>query len=121
MLRGDMDALPIKEESSVPFAATNGNMHACGHDLHAAMLLGAAKLLKAHEAEIQGTVKLMFQPAEEIFEGAHDMIEAGVLQNPTVDSALMIHVMAGMPFAAGTVIIALPGISAPAEIGRAHV
>ena len=114
LLRGDMDALPIKEESSVPFAATNGNMHACGHDLHAAMLLGAAKLLKAHEAEIQGTVKLMFQPAEEIFEGAHDMIEAGVLQNPTVDSALMIHVMAGMPFAAGTVIIALPGISAPA-------
>lgn len=56
----------------------------------------------------------MFQAAEEIFEGAHDMIEAGVLQNPAVDSALMIHVMAGMPFAAGTVIIASPGISAPA-------
>ena len=57
--------------------------------LHTAMLLGAARLLKAHEDEIQGTVKLMFQPAEEIFEGSHDMIEAGLLENPKVDAALM--------------------------------
>lgn len=114
MLRADMDALPIKEESGVDFSSENGNMHACGHDMHTAMLLGAARLLKAHENEIDGTVKLMFQPAEEIFEGSHDMIEAGVLDNPKVDAALMIHVMAGMPFEPGTVIVSSPGVSAPA-------
>ncbi len=114
LLRADMDALPIQEESGVDFACKSGNMHACGHDLHTAMLLGAARLLKAHEDEIPGTVKLMFQPAEEIFEGSHDMIEAGLLENPKVDAALMIHVMAGMPFPAGTVIVSAPGVSAPA-------
>ena len=114
LLRADMDALPIQEESGVEFACKSGNMHACGHDLHTAMLLGAARLLKAHEAEIPGTVKLRFQPAEEIFEGSHDMIEAGLLENPKVDAALMIHVMAGMPFPAGTVIVSAPGVSAPA-------
>ena len=114
LLRADMDALPIQEESGVEFACKSGNMHACGHDLHTAMLLGAARLLKAHEAEIPGTVKLMFQPAEEIFEGSQDMIEAGLLENPKVDAALMIHVMAGMPFPAGTVIVSAPGVSAPA-------
>ena len=114
LLRADMDALPICEEADVDFASQNGKMHACGHDLHTAMLLGAARLLKAHEDEIDGTVKLMFQPAEEIFEGSHDMIEAGLLENPKVDAALMIHVMAGMPFPAGTVIVSAPGVSAPA-------
>ncbi|MDY3282177.1 M20 metallopeptidase family protein [Dysosmobacter sp.] len=114
LLRADMDALPIREEADVPFACQDGTMHACGHDLHTAMLLGAARLLKAHEDEIQGTVKLMFQPAEEIFEGSHDMIEAGLLENPRVDAALMIHVMAGMPFPAGTVVVSAPGVSAPA-------
>ena len=114
LLRSDMDALPIREEADVEFASQNGRMHACGHDLHTSMLLGAARLLKAHEDEIEGTVKLMFQPAEEIFEGSHDMIEAGLLENPKVDAALMIHVMAGMPFPAGTVIVSAPGVSAPA-------
>ena len=114
LLRADMDALPICEEADVDFASQNGKMHACGHDLHTAMLLGAARLLKAHEDEIDGTVKLMFQPAEEIFEGSHDMVEAGLLENPKVDAALMIHVMAGMPFPAGTVIVSAPGVSAPA-------
>ena len=114
LLRADMDGLPIHEEADVEFAAQNGRMHACGHDLHTAMLLGAARLLKAHEDEIEGTVKLMFQPAEEIFEGSHDMIQAGLLENPKVDAALMIHVMAGMPFPAGTVIVSAPGVSAPA-------
>ncbi len=114
LLRADMDALPITEEADVDFASQNGKMHACGHDMHTAMLLGAARLLKAHEAEIAGTVKLMFQPAEEIFEGSHDMIQAGLLEHPKVDAALMIHVMAGMPFPAGTVIVSAPGVSAPA-------
>lgn len=114
LIRADMDALPIQETAEVDFASANGSMHACGHDMHTAMLLGAAKLLKAHEDELEGTVKLMFQPAEEIFEGSRDMIQAGLLQNPVVDGALMIHVMAGMPFEAGTVIVSAPGVSAPA-------
>lgn len=114
MLRADMDALPVEEESGVDFAAKNGKMHACGHDMHTAMLLGAARLLKSHENEIKGTVKLMFQPAEEIFEGSQDMINSGLLENPEVDAALMIHVMAGMPFEAGTVVVSAPGVSAPA-------
>lgn len=114
MIRGDMDALPIQEEAEVDFRSTNGKMHACGHDMHTTMMLGAAKLLKEHEDEINGTVKLMFQPAEEIFEGSHDMIEAGLLKNPDVDAALMIHVMAGMPFPTGTAIVSDGGVSAPA-------
>lgn len=114
LLRADMDALPITEESGLDFACTTGNMHACGHDMHTAMLLGAAQLLKERESEIRGQVKLMFQPAEEIFEGSEDMIQAGVLENPAVDAAMMIHVMAGVPIPAGTVVISAPGVSAPA-------
>ena len=114
LIRADMDALPIKEEADISFPSANGRMHACGHDMHTAMLLGAARLLKAHEKEIEGTVKLMFQPAEEIFEGSHDMLEAGVLKNPDVDAALMIHVMAGLPIPSGTVISSDGGVSAPA-------
>ena len=114
LLRADMDALPIAEEADVDFACQNGRMHACGHDMHTAMLLGAAKLLKAHESELDGMVKLMFQSAEEIFEGSKDMIASGVLENPSPDAALMIHVAAGMPLPAGTVVVSAPGVSAPA-------
>lgn len=114
LLRADMDALPIKEEADVEFAAAGDKAHACGHDMHTAMLLGAARLLKKHEDDIHGTVKLMFQSAEEIFEGSQDMIKAGVLQNPKVDAALMIHVMAGMSLPAGTAVVSSPGVSAPA-------
>ena len=114
LVRADMDALPFREEADVDFCAQNGNMHACGHDLHTAMLLGAARLLKECEDEIEGTVKLMFQPAEEIFEGSQDMIASGLLKNPDVDAALMIHVMAGMPIAPGTAIVSSTGVSAPA-------
>lgn len=114
LLRADMDALPIAEEADVDFACQNGRMHACGHDMHTAMLLGAAKILKAHESELDGMVKLMFQPAEEIFEGSKDMIASGVLENPRPDAALMIHVAAGMPLPSGTVVVSAPGVSAPA-------
>ena len=115
MIRADMDALPIEEESGEKFCSeVPGKMHACGHDLHTAMLLEAARLLKAHEDEINGTVKLMFQPAEEIFMGSDDMINAGVLEDPHVDAALMIHVAAGMPFVPGTVIACDGGVSSAA-------
>ena len=86
-------------------------MHGCGHDMHTAMLLGAAKLLKEYENEIQGTVKLEFQPAEEIFQGSPDMLDAGLLENPHVDAAVMIHVTAGMPLPSGTVMVSGGGIS----------
>ena len=93
LIRGDMDALPMKEETGLPFSSINGKMHACGHDFHTSALLGAAKLLKAHESELKGQVKLMFQPAEEIMDGANDMIDAGILENPHVDAAMAIHVL----------------------------
>ena len=97
LIRGDMDALPMMEETGLPFASTNGATHSCGHDAHTAMLLGAAQLLKDHEAELNGTVKLMFQPAEEILAGANDMIANGVLENPKVDAAYAIHVNPEVP------------------------
>ena len=95
LLRADMDALPMAEESGEPFASHTGAAHTCGHDFHAAMLLTAAKLLKARESELQGTVKFMFQPAEETFEGAKNMIDNGILENPKVDAALAFHVTSG--------------------------
>lgn len=78
-LRADIDALPIKENTGLTFASSNNVMHACGHDFHQASLLGAAELLKAQEEQLKGTVRLLFQPAEEIFQGAHQMIDAGAL------------------------------------------
>lgn len=96
LLRADMDALPMTEESGLPFACPTGTeAHTCGHDFHAAMLLTAAKLLKEQESHLQGTVKLMFQPAEETFEGARNMIDHGILENPVPDAALAFHVTAG--------------------------
>ena len=107
LIRADMDALPVEEKADVDFKSTNGCMHACGHDCHTANLLGAARLLKAHENELEGLVKLMFQPAEETMEGARMMVEAGVLENPHVDAAMGIHVFTSLPMPIGTVL--MPG------------
>ena len=95
LLRADMDALPMTEESGESFACPTGAAHACGHDFHAAMLLTAARMLKENEAELKGTVKFMFQPAEETFEGSNNMIENGILENPKPDAALAFHVAPG--------------------------
>lgn len=91
LLRADMDALPMAEDNDLPFKATNGCAHTCGHDTHAAMLLSAAKILNEHKDEFKGKVKLMFQSAEEIFKGSRFMIDQGILENPHVDAALAMH------------------------------
>ena len=95
LLRGDVDALPMKEESGLPFASQRENAHTCGHDIHGAMLLTAAKMLKENEAALDGMVKLMFQPGEEPLTGARSMIADGLLQDPRPDVALGYHVVAG--------------------------
>lgn len=92
LLRADMDALPIREENDLPFRAQNGYGHMCGHDSHAAMLLGAAQILKEREDRLPGTVKLLFQPGEETGAGARMMVDCGALENPKVDAAFALHV-----------------------------
>lgn len=94
LLRADMDAVPMAEDSGLPFACAAGTAaHTCGHDFHAAMLLAAARMLKENEGELAGTVRFMFQPAEECFLGSKDMIENGILEG--VDAALGFHVSPG--------------------------
>jgi amidohydrolase len=94
LLRADMDALPVTEETDEPFAAPPGVMHACGHDLHTAALVGAALLLSRHRAELAGDVVFMFQPGEEGYDGAAEMISEGVLEaaGPKVSAAYGLHV-----------------------------
>ncbi|MGN0526781.1 MAG: M20 family metallopeptidase [Acutalibacteraceae bacterium] len=112
LLRADMDALPITEETDLSFSCPDNAMHACGHDMHTTMLLGAAIILKEHEDELQGSVKLMFQPAEEIFSGSKNMIENGILENPKVNAGMMIHVLAAQPMKSGVTVVS-NGVSAP--------
>jgi len=98
LLRGDMDALPVTEETGEPFAAPAGAMHACGHDLHTAGLVGAAKLLSRHRDQLAGDVVFMFQPGEEGHDGAGAMIAEGVLDaaGPRVSAAYGLHVFSSM-------------------------
>ena len=114
LLRADMDALPMHEHTGLPFACKNGNMHACGHDFHATMLLGAAQILKARERELKGCVKLLFQPAEEILEGASDCIKAGVLTEPKPQAAFALHVATGGDLPTGKLVLSSRETSAPA-------
>ena len=93
LLRADMDALPMREDNDLPFRSRTDNAHNCGHDIHTAMLLAAAQMLREREEELQGCVKLMFQPNEEQFKGSLAMIRAGVLENPHVDACSAMHVM----------------------------
>src|SRR5947207_10052066 len=94
LLRGDMDALPMPEETGLPFASeVTGAMHACGHDAHTAMLVGAARLLARRRDSLTGSVLFMFQPGEEGYHGARFMIEEGLLEGPAAPSgAFAMHI-----------------------------
>jgi len=120
LARADMDALPINEETGAIYASKNpGVMHACGHDAHTSMLLTVAKLLAAQRDQLSGTVKFMFQPAEEGMGGAEKMIEAGVLKKPDVNVALALHVWNEKPL--GWIGITSGPVMASAEIFKIKV
>lgn len=96
LLRADMDALPMGEETGLPYASkTEGQMHACGHDIHTTIMLAVAKVLKENEDKLEGTIRIEFQPAEELLIGSEKMVEAGLLEG--VDGAMAAHVMPTFP------------------------
>jgi amidohydrolase len=109
LLRADMDALPVNEEADVDFAAVNGGMHACGHDLHTTALVGAARILAQHREQLGGDVVFMFQPGEEGWDGAGAMISEGVLDaaGQRADHAYALHVFSNR-FRKGT-FVSKPG------------
>ncbi len=115
LLRFDMDALPIEEANQVPYRSqTPGVMHACGHDAHVAVGLGVAEILARHRADWGGTLKLMFQPAEEGLGGALAMIADGVLAGPTPDTTFALHVSSGHPL--GTAVVRSGALLAAADL-----
>ena len=116
-IRADMDALPIQEANEVPYKSQhNGKMHACGHDGHTAIALATAYYLSQHQNDFSGTVKIIFQPAEEGPGGAKPMIEAGVLQNPDVDAIIGLHLWNNLPI--GTVGVRNGALMAAVELFR---
>ena len=119
-IRADMDALPIQEENEVSYRSQHeGIMHACGHDGHTAIALGTAYYLSRHRQDFRGTVKLIFQPAEEGPGGAKPMIEAGVLNNPAVDAIVGLHLWNNLPL--GTVGVRSGALMAAVECFRARI
>jgi len=129
LLRADMDALPMPEDTDVDFKSNVENaMHACGHDTHTAMLMGAAKILSARKADIPGRVLFMFQPGEEGYNGASEMLAEGLLDVGTdspVTGAFAIHAATNIPggflgLKGGTIMASSDSMTIT-EIGRAHV
>jgi amidohydrolase len=119
-IRADMDALPIQEENDVPYRSLHdGQMHACGHDGHVAIALGTAYYLSQHRQNFAGTVKLIFQPAEEGPGGAKPMIEAGVLENPDVEAIIGLHLWNNLPL--GTVGVRSGALMAAVEAFRCTI
>lgn len=119
-IRADMDALPIQELNEVPYRSQHdGVMHACGHDGHTAIALGTAYYLHRHRESFTGTVKIIFQPAEEGPGGAKPMIEEGVLKNPDVDAIIGLHIWNNLPL--GTIGVRAGALMAAVELFRCQI
>jgi amidohydrolase len=117
LLRADMDALPMPEDTGLEFASTiAGTMHACGHDAHVAMLVGATRMLARRAGELRGRVKLLFQPGEEGHHGARYCLEEGLLGDPAVDAGFALHITPNLP--AGTIGIRGGPLMASADVIR---
>ncbi|MBQ9139725.1 MAG: amidohydrolase, partial [Ruminococcus sp.] len=110
LLRADIDALAMNEESGVSFSCKTGRMHSCGHDMHASMLLGAASIIKAHEGELKRGVTLLFQPAEEILEGAQDCLKH--IDTSRYSACYALHVLCGVDLPKSSIVVPTVEIAA---------
>lgn len=113
-LRADIDALPVPEQSGLPYASANGRMHACGHDFHTTALLGAARELASRRGELEGTVYLLFQPAEEASDGGRRVVEAGALQKLGIRCFFGLHVDPALPVG----VVSIPDGALSASVDR---